>query len=76
MMGSGVNLITGDYSRGAFGYLVKNGEIIHPVNGITVASNLQDMFKNIIGLGDDIDKRSNINTGSILINNITIGGAS
>ena len=76
MMGSGVNIITGDYSRGAFGYLIKDGEIKHPVTEITVASNLKDMFKNIIGLGSDIDRRSNINIGSVLINNITIGGAS
>ncbi|MED5274823.1 MAG: metallopeptidase TldD-related protein [Pseudomonadota bacterium] len=75
MMGSGVNIITGDYSRGAFGYLIKDGEISHPVTEITVASNLKDMFKNIIGLGSDIDRRSNINIGSLLINNITIGGA-
>ena len=75
MMGSGVNILTGDYSRGAFGYLIKDGEIKHPVNEITVASNLKNMFKNIIGLGDDIDRRSNINTGSVLIKDITIGGA-
>ena len=74
MMGSGVNILTGDYSRGAFGYLIKNGEIQHPVNGITVASNLKKMFKNIIGLGNDIDKRSKIITGSVLIKDITVGG--
>jgi len=75
MMGSGVNILTGDYSRGAFGYLIKDGEIKHPVNEITVASNLKNMFKNIIGLGDDIDRRSIINTGSVLIKDITVGGA-
>ena len=76
MMGSGVNIITGDYSRGAFGYLIKDGEIKHPVTEITVASNLKDMFKNIIALGSDIDRRSNINIGSLLIRDITVGGAS
>ena len=75
MMVSGVNILTGDYSRGAFGYLIKDGEIKHPVNEITVASNLKNMFKNIIGLGDDIDRRSIINTGSVLIKDITVGGA-
>ena len=76
MMGSGTNILTGDYSRGAFGYLVKDGEIQHPVTGITVASNLNDMFKNIVSLGDDIDTRNRIRSGSILMNNITIGGSS
>lgn len=74
MMGSGANTLTGDYSRGAFGYLVENGEIIHPVTEITVASNLLKMFQNIIALGDDVDLRNRIQTGSILINDITIGG--
>ena len=74
MMGSGANTLTGDYSRGAFGYLVKNGEIQHPVTEITVASNLSQMFHNILALGDDIDLRNRIRTGSLLIDNITIGG--
>lgn len=74
MMGSGANTLTGDYSRGAFGYLVKNGEIQYPVTEITVASNLLQMFENIIALGDDIDSRNRIRTGSMLIDNITIGG--
>ena len=74
MMGSGANTLTGDYSRGAFGYLIRNGQIIHPVTEITVASNLLQMFQNITELGDDIDYRNRIRTGSILINNITIGG--
>ena len=74
MMGSGANTLTGDYSRGAFGYLVENGEIQYPVTEITVASNLSQMFQNIIALGDDIDLRNRIRTGSLLIDNITIGG--
>ena len=74
MMGSGANTLTGDYSRGAFGYLVKNGEIQYPVTEITVASNLLKMFENILALGDDIDNRNRIRTGSMLIDNITIGG--
>ena len=74
MMGSGANTLTGDYSRGAFGYLVKNGEIQHPVTEITVASNLSKMFHNILALGDDTDLRNRIRTGCLLIDNITIGG--
>ena len=76
MMGSGANTLTGDYSRGAFGYLIENGKIIAPVTEITVASNLKDMLKNIICIGDDFDHRGNIRTGSILIDNISIGGKS
>jgi PmbA protein len=76
MMGSGANSLTGDYSRGAFGYLIENGKIIAPVTEITVASNLKDMLKNIICIGDDFDHRGNIRTGSILIDNISIGGKS
>ena len=74
MMGSGANILTGDYSRGAFGYLIKNGKIEHPVTEITVASNLLQMFENIKSIGNDFDLRNNIRTGSILIDNITIGG--
>ena len=74
MMGSGANTLTGDYSRGAFGYLVENGEIQYPVTEITVASNLSQMFQNIIAIGDDVDLRNRIRTGSLLIDNITIGG--
>ena len=76
MMGSGANILTGDYSRGAFGYLIKNGEIQYPVTGITVASNLVQMFKNIVSLGDDVDMRNRITSGSMMINDVTIGGSS
>ena len=74
MMGSGANLLTGDYSRGAFGFYFKDGEIKYPVTGITVASNLTQMFKNILEIGSDVDFRGNIRTGSILVDNVTIGG--
>ena len=76
MMGSGANTLTGDYSRGAFGYLIKNGKIQYPVTGITVASNLVQMFKNIVSLGDDVDMRNRITSGSMMINDVTIGGSS
>lgn len=74
MMGQGVNLVTGDYSRGAFGYWVENGEIQHPVTGITVAGNLKDMLQQIVAVGSDVDHRSSIKTGSILIEKMTVAG--
>jgi PmbA protein len=75
VMGQGVNIITGDYSRGASGHWVEHGEIVHPVEEVTVAGNLREMFGNILATGDDLDDRSNIQTGSILIGRMTIAGA-
>ncbi len=72
LMGDGVNQVTGDYSRGASGFWIKNGVISHPVRGITIAGNLSDMFKGIQAVGDDIDNRSSILTGSILIDKMTV----
>jgi PmbA protein len=74
VMGQGVNIVTGDYSRGAFGFWVENGEIQYPVNEITIASNLKDMFNNIVSIGNDVNRNSGIQTGSILISEITVGG--
>jgi PmbA protein len=74
MMGSGVNGITGDYSRGAAGFWVENGEIQYPVAEITVAGNLLDMFKNIAAIGSDMNTDSNTRTGSILVDGLTIAG--
>lgn len=74
MMGSGVNGITGDYSRGAAGFWVENGEIQYPVAEITVAGNLLDMFKNIAAIGSDIKTDSNIRTGSVLLESLMIAG--
>lgn len=74
MMGQGVNMVTGDYSRGAFGYWVENGEIQHPVTGITIASNLKDMLNQIVAVGSDIDHRSSLKTGSILVEKMTVAG--
>ena len=74
MMGSGANILTGDYSRGAFGYLIKKGKISHPVTNFTIASNMMDMFKNISEIGSDFYQNSKINCGSVLINDMTIGG--
>lgn len=75
LMGHGVNTVTGDYSRGAAGFWVENGEMLYPVEEITIAANLKDMFMGIVEVGNDIDKLSNIRTGSILIENMTIAGS-
>lgn len=75
LIGHGVNTVTGDYSRGAAGFWVENGEIQYPVEEITVAGNLAKMFANISALGNDIDVRGNIHCGSALIDNMTIAGA-
>ncbi len=72
VMGQGVNLVTGDYSRGAAGFWIENGEIQYPVAEITIAGRLQDMLRNIVAVGDDIEHRSNIQTGSILLENLKI----
>ena len=74
MMGSGANILTGDYSRGAFGYLIKNGEVLHPVTNFTIASNMLDMLTNISLIGADTYENSKIKCGSILIDKMTIGG--
>ena len=74
VMGPGVNIITGDYSRGVAGFWVEDGEIIHAVDEATIAGNLQAMFKNIKAVGNDVDRRSNIHTPSILIEDLMIAG--
>lgn len=74
MMGNGVNLITGDYSRGVGGYWVDHGEIQYPVQEITVAGKLQDMYAHMVEIGNDVDVRGNIRTGSILIDEVMIAG--
>ena len=74
VMGQGVNIVTGDYSRGAAGFWVEKGEIQYPVAEITIAGQLQDMLKNIVAVADDIEHRSNIQTGSILLDKMKISG--
>ena len=74
LMGSGANLLTGDYSRGAFGYLIENGKISYPVTNFTIASNMIEMFKNIEEIGNDYYLNSKIKCGSLMINDMTIGG--
>ena len=74
MIGFGVNQVTGDYSRGAAGFWVENGEIQYPVEEITVAGNLAEMYKHITMIATDVDKRGNIQTGSVLIDAMTVAG--
>lgn len=74
LMGQGINIVTGDYSRGAAGFWVENGEIQYPVHEITVAGNLADMFQHLVGIGDDTDIRGNIHSGSMLIEQMTVAG--
>ena len=75
LIGSGINMVTGDYSRGAAGFWVENGEVQYPVEEITVAGNLLDMYRNIIAIGDDYDNRGSTECGSIVIENMTIAGS-
>ncbi len=77
VMGQGVSIVTGDYSRGASGFWVENGAIVYPVEEIgLIASDLRDMFAaGIVAVGSDVDPRSSILTGSILVERMTIGGS-
>jgi len=74
MMGHGVNMVTGDYSRGAAGFWVEQGEIQFPVEEITIAGNLKQMFGQLLAVGNDEERRSSIRTGSLLIEQMTIAG--
>jgi len=73
-MGMGVNIVTGDYSQGAAGFWVENGEIQYPIDEFTIASNLKDMFMGIQAIGNDVEKRGNTRTGSVWINEMTVAG--
>ena len=75
LMGQGVNMLTGDYSRGAAGFWVENGVIQYPVEEITIASRLQDMLLNIVGVADDALRRSSNKVGSLLIAEMTVAGS-
>lgn len=75
LMGFGINMVTGDYSRGASGFWVEDGEIAYPVEEITVAGNLADMFKNIVACSNDLERRGNIHIGSTLIDSLTVAGS-
>ena len=75
LMGQGVNYVTGDYSRGASGYWVENGVIQYPVEEITIAGNMREMFQQIVGVGNDVLARGNKSIGSILIEKMVIAGS-
>jgi len=75
LMGQGISLVTGDYSRGASGFLVENGKISYPVEEVTIAGNLRDIFMNVVAAGEDVDTRGNIHTGSVLISTMMVAGA-
>ncbi len=75
LMGHGLNMVTGDYSRGAGGYWVENGEIQFAVQEVTIAGNMRDMFRQIVAVGSDLELRNNIRTGSVLIEKMTVAGS-
>jgi len=75
LIGQGVNTMTGDYSRGAAGFWVENGVIQFPVEEITIAGNLKDIYKSIVAVGNDVDLRGNTRTGSILVSEMTVAGS-
>ena len=74
LMGHGVNLVNGDYSRGAAGFWVENGVIQYPVHEITIAGNLKDLYRNIVAVGAEQERRSSIFTGGILLENMAVAG--
>ncbi len=73
-LGSGVNPVTGDFSRGAAGFWIENGEIAYPVEEITIAGNLKAMFREIVAVGNDVDRRGSRHVGSILVERMTVAG--
>lgn len=75
VLGHGLNMVTGDYSRGAAGFWVENGVIVHPVEEITIAGNMKDMLQHIIGIGTDVIPNSSKQTGSILIERMTVAAS-
>ncbi|WP_287816207.1 metalloprotease PmbA [Idiomarina sp.] len=74
LMGQGVNMVNGDYSRGAAGFWVENGEIQYPVEEVTIAGNLKDMLANIVAIGNDTDERHALHTGSVLLEQMSVAG--
>jgi len=75
LMGQGVNYVTGDYSRGAAGFWVENGELQYPVHEITIAGNLRQMFQAIVAVGSDVYTQGSKSVGSVLIERLKIAGA-
>lgn len=76
LMGNGVNPVTGDYSRGATGFRVEGGRMVHPVSGITIAGSLPDIYRNLVAVGGDADRRGNVHCGSVLVEAMTVAAES
>ncbi len=74
LMGQGVNGVTGDYSRGASGFWVENGLMSYPVHEVTIAGNLREMLRTVVAIGTDVDSQGAIQTGSLLLEGMTIAG--
>jgi len=75
LMGQGVNLVTGDYSRGAAGFWVEKGEVLHPVEEVTIAGNLRNLFGGLTAVGKDVDRRGSFQTGSWMVDRMTVAGS-
>jgi PmbA protein len=73
-LGQGINPVTGDFSRGAAGFWIEDGAIAYPVEEITIAGNLRDMFRRIVAIGNDVDTRGSRHVGSMLIERMTVAG--
>jgi PmbA protein len=74
LLGQGVNGVTGDYSRGAAGFWVEGGQVVHPVDEVTIAGNLRQMYRDLAAVGTDVDPRGNIRIGSVLIGAMKVAG--
>jgi PmbA protein len=74
LLGQGVNTVTGDYSRGAAGFWVERGEIVHAVHEVTIAGNLKDLFREIQAVGSDVDTRGSVRCGSVRVDGLTLAG--
>jgi len=74
LLGQGINPVTGDYSRGAVGFWVEGGVVSHPVHEVTIAGNLRDMYRHLVAVGADVDRRGSVRSGSILLEEMTIAG--
>ena len=74
LLGQGVNTVTGDYSRGAAGFWVERGEIVHPVHEVTIAGNLKDLFREIQAVGSDVDPRGTVRCGAVRVDGLTLAG--
>ena len=75
LMGQGVNYVTGDYSRGAAGFWVEDGQIVHPVHEVTIAGNMKQMFRDIVAIGADAYTQGSKTVGSVLLPRMKLAGA-